>query len=114
VVEVPHAKKQTGSYPLAYCVCRCHTNQWEYKNLIKRASAYFSVLFNVNAEILQEAAMKEKRKTLTEVLEELGFIAEWKAEGEAKGEVKGWGKALELMEKGYTVEQLKAMSPEKV
>jgi hypothetical protein len=86
----------------------------EYRNLIKRASAYFSVLFNVNAEILQEAAMKEKRKTLTEVLEELGFIAEWKAEGKLEGEAEGWGKALDLMEKGYTVEQLKAMSPEKV
>jgi hypothetical protein len=90
----------------------------EYKHLIKQASAYFNIIFNVNAEILEEAAMKEKRKTLNEVLEELGFIAEWEAkgriEGMAKGRTEAWEKALALMEKGYTIEQLKAMTPEKV
>jgi hypothetical protein len=57
------------------------------------------------ADILEE--MSDETMTLEDVLEEAGLVAKW----EARAEVKGWKKALELMKKGYTLEQLEKMAP---
>jgi hypothetical protein len=74
---------------------------------------------------------KTGETTLDEVLERMGLIAKWedrgRAEGRAIGRVEGraigeaqgraigektaWEKVVSLMEQGYTVDQLKRMTP---
>jgi hypothetical protein len=44
-------------------------------------------------------------------VEETGLAAKWRAEGEVRGEKNGWEKALDFLEKGHTVEELKRMGP---
>jgi hypothetical protein len=49
--------------------------------------------------------------TLEDVLEGAGLTAKWEKRGEAIGEKTGWEEAIGLLEQGYTVDQLKRMSP---
>jgi hypothetical protein len=49
--------------------------------------------------------------TLDKVLEEAGLTAKWEARGEARGERTAWEKFVSLMEQGYTVDELKRMTP---
>jgi hypothetical protein len=82
--------------------------------------AYLYALLQANAETMEEVYRMANRKlTLDEVLEKVGLTAEWEKRGELKGEARGvaigekngWGKAIELLKQGYTLEQLEQMSP---
>ncbi|MDR1025191.1 MAG: hypothetical protein LBL56_05640 [Treponema sp.] len=85
-----------------------------------RVGAYLYTVVESNSGALREVVeMGKKKLTLREVLEESGLTAEWeergKIQGEALGKVQGertaWGKAINLLKQGYTVEQLEQMDP---
>jgi hypothetical protein len=90
--------------------------------------AYLCMLFRANPKTFEEVyRMKNDERALEEVLERLGLTAKWEERGEAKGvaigEARGvaigeaigektaWEKFVGLLEQGYTVDQLKRMSP---
>jgi hypothetical protein len=98
--------------------------------------AYLYALVTANLKTIQEViAMADEVLAFDKWVEEMGWAAKWeargRAEGEAKGEARGeargeakgeargkalgektgWGKALELLKQGYTVEELERMSP---
>jgi hypothetical protein len=89
----------------------------EKKGKEARINAYLYAVVEANIIMQEELLRMPKKEKLTfyQVLEKAGFIAEGEARGEAKGIVQGkesaWKKALELMKKGYTVEQLERMTP---
>jgi hypothetical protein len=87
-------------------------------------AAYMYALISANTETIEEVyQMANGKLSFEELMEKIGLAAEWekrgeargeargKAIGEAKGEKIGWEKAVELLKKGYTVEQLEQMSP---
>ncbi|MDR1637877.1 MAG: hypothetical protein LBR93_11140 [Treponema sp.] len=55
--------------------------------------------------------MGDGELTLEDVLEEAGLTAKWEKRGEAIGKKTGWEKAIGLLKRGYTVDQLERMSP---
>jgi hypothetical protein len=74
--------------------------------------AYLYALINANQKIIQEAlAMANEGLPFDKWVEETGLAAKWRAQGKAQGEKIGWEKALEFLEEGHTVEELKRMSP---
>jgi hypothetical protein len=74
--------------------------------------AYLYALINANRKAVQEVlAMADEGLPFDRLIEEMGLAAKWRAEGEARGEKTGWEKALEFLTQGYTVEELKRMTP---
>jgi hypothetical protein len=79
-------------------------------------AAYLHALINANRKAIQEVqTMAKDELPFDRLIEEMGLAAkcraEGKIEGEARGEKNGWKKALEFLEKGHTVEELKRMGP---
>jgi hypothetical protein len=75
-------------------------------------AAYLYALINANLKTIEEAlAMANEGLPFDRLVEEIGLAAKLRAEGEARGEKNGWKKALEFLEKGHTVEELKRMDP---
>jgi hypothetical protein len=92
----------------------------ESRDRAAEIGAYLHAILNANAKTIREILeMANGEVTLEDVLEKAGLIAKWEkrgeakgvAIGEAKGEETGWEKAIGLLEQGYTVDQLKRMSP---
>jgi hypothetical protein len=90
--------------------------------------AYIYALLSANKETIREVIrMADGILPFNELMEELGLAAEWEkrgeakgvaigeakgvAIGEAKGEKNGWEKAIGLLKRGYTLEQLERMNP---
>ncbi|MDR3237995.1 MAG: hypothetical protein LBT84_05790 [Spirochaetia bacterium] len=69
--------------------------------------AYLDTIIRANKLIMKEVT-KMGMSTLEEVLESTGLTAKWEAKGEAKGETRVRDEVLDLMEKGYSLEQIKA------
>jgi hypothetical protein len=70
--------------------------------------AYMYALFNANLKVMvEELAVVRRGLPFDKLMEEMGLDAKWRAEGEKIG----WERAIELMKQGYTVEELKRMSP---
>jgi hypothetical protein len=94
-------------------------------------AAYLYALINANRNAIQEVqTMAKDELPFDKLLEEMGLIAKWRAEGriegEARGEKTGWEKGkeegkeedrnqiLELIDQGYTIEQLRAKLTEEL
>jgi hypothetical protein len=82
--------------------------------------AYLYALATANLKTIQEAiAMSDEIAAFDQWVEEMGWAAKWEARGKELGEARGkalgektgWGKALELLKQGYTVEELERMGP---
>ncbi|MDR0597938.1 MAG: hypothetical protein LBG14_05465 [Treponema sp.] len=78
--------------------------------------AYLYALVTANLRAIQEVvAMSDEVAAFDQWVEEMGWAAKWRAEGEARGEARGektgWQKALDLLKRGYTVEDLERMNP---
>jgi hypothetical protein len=71
-------------------------------------SAYLHALIHANMKTIREVLeMPDGELTFDELMEKTGLAAKW----EARGKKTGWEKAIELLKQGYTVEELKQMSP---
>jgi hypothetical protein len=72
-------------------------------------AAYLYAVLTANAKTLREVLKMDKAGeiTLDKVLEEAGLTAKW----EARGERTAWEKFVSLMRQGYTVDELKRMTP---
>ncbi|GHV58540.1 hypothetical protein AGMMS49579_26160 [Spirochaetia bacterium] len=66
--------------------------------------AYLHAILKANQQTIKELTMSDEILTLEDVLNEAGYIPRWLEQGEKKGQIR----VLELMEKGYTAEQIKA------
>jgi hypothetical protein len=78
--------------------------------------AYLHALINANRKAIEEVlAMAGKGLPFDRLIEEMGLAAKWEARGEIRGEIRGekngLKKAVEFLEKGHTVEELKRMIP---
>jgi hypothetical protein len=78
--------------------------------------AYIYAILSANKKAIREVLeMTDGALPFDELMEELGLVAKWEkrgeARGEARGEKNGWEKAIELLEQGCTLDQLKRMSP---
>jgi hypothetical protein len=73
-----------------------------------RVNAYLEAITQANANILKEIYKMRKDPTFEEVLEEVGIVEKYTAIGEKKGKAEEQRRILELIEKGLTVEEIKA------
>jgi hypothetical protein len=64
---------------------------------------YLDIIMRANPLIMKEV-LKMKLPTLEEVLEETGLTAKWEARGRTEGEAK----VLDLMEQGYSLDEIKS------
>ncbi|MDR0561257.1 MAG: hypothetical protein LBG73_01035 [Spirochaetaceae bacterium] len=67
---------------------------------------YLYQVFQANPEMLKELLIME-RATVDQILEEIGWSAERRAEGRTQGKKEERRSVLELINRGYTLEQLK-------
>ncbi|MDR1147953.1 MAG: hypothetical protein LBK66_04915 [Spirochaetaceae bacterium] len=76
-------------------------------------AAYLHAVLLTNAKTIAEASKMSKTEEAKfyEVMKEAGLTAKWEAIAEARGERTAWEKVVSLMEQGYTVDQLKRMTP---
>jgi hypothetical protein len=77
-----------------------------------RVGAYLYTVVESNPNAVREVVeMGKKKLTWREVLEESGLTAEWEERGETRGKRTAWMEAINLLKRGYTVEQLEQMDP---
>jgi hypothetical protein len=72
-----------------------------------RITAYFEAITQANPNILEEIYKMRKDPTFEEALKQIGILDKVEAESEKRGEEKERQRILELIQRGYSIEELK-------